>query len=97
MFQINFTSDALSDIKWFSKRERKIIFSDIDVQLEHQPNIETRNRKRLRPKNVAEWELRIGKYRVFYDVNKDDEIVEVKMVGYKKGNNLFVHGQEYKL
>lgn len=63
----------------------------------HQPNAETRNRKILRPNQVAEWELRIGKYRVFYDVDTAMNTVEVKMVGYKEGNKLFVQGKEYEL
>jgi mRNA-degrading endonuclease RelE of RelBE toxin-antitoxin system len=51
----------------------------------------------LRPNQVAEWELRIGKYRIFYDVNTDRNAVEVKMVGSKEGNKLFILGKEYEL
>ena len=68
-----------------------------EEQLTHQSNIETRNRKKLRPNRIAEWELQIGKYRVFYDVDIEANAVEVKMIGYKEGNRLFVRGEEYTL
>ena len=97
MFNIAFTPSALDDIGWFRKREQKIIFDMIEEQLTYQPNVETRNRKKLRPNQIAEWELRIGKYRVFYDVDIEANAVEVKTIGYKEGNRLFVRGEEYKL
>ena len=97
MFPIAFTSSALDDIQWYRKHEQKIIFDKIEEQLTYQPNVETRNRKQLRPNQVAEWELRIGKYRVFYDVDTDRNAVEVKMVGFKEGNKLFIRGKEYEL
>ena len=52
---------------------------------------------RWRPNQIAEWELRIGKYRVFYDVDAEASAIEVKMISYKEGNRLFVRGEEYKL
>ncbi len=97
MFRIAFTPSALDDIQWFRKHEPKIIFDKTEGQLTYQPNVETRNRKKLRPNQVAEWELRSGKYRVFYDVDTDRNTVEVKMVGYKGGNQLLVRGKEYEL
>jgi mRNA-degrading endonuclease RelE of RelBE toxin-antitoxin system len=97
MFHIAFTPSALDDIGWFRKRERMIIFDMTEEQLTHQPNVKTRNRKKLRPNQIVEWELRIGKYRVFYDVDTKASAIEVKMIGYKEGNRLFVRGEEYKL
>ena len=69
----------------------------IETQLRYAPTIETRNRKRLRPNDAAEWELRIGKYRVFYDVDDQVRIVKVEAIGYKDGNRLYLHGEEYEL
>ena len=97
MFRIAFTPSAMDDIQWFRKHEQKIIFDKIEEQLTHQPNVVTRNRKQLRPNQVAEWELRIGKYRVFYDVDTGRNAVEVKMVGSKESNKLCVRGKEYEL
>ncbi len=72
-------------------------WNGIDKQLVDEPHVETRNRKRLRPNRTSEWEVRIGKYRVFYDVRQSDRIVEVKMIGEKRGNMVLVRGEEYEL
>lgn len=97
MFHILFSPSASDDIGWFSRRERRTVFDQTEEQLRHQPATETRNRKRLRPNQVAEWELRIGEYRVFYDVETESDTVEVKMVGRREHNRLLVRGKEYVL
>jgi mRNA-degrading endonuclease RelE of RelBE toxin-antitoxin system len=51
----------------------------------------------LRPNQLAEWELRIGEFRVFYDVEVATNHVKIQAVGYKHGNRLMIHGQEYVL
>ena len=97
MFQILSSPSALGDIDWSRKTEQTIIFDRIEEQLLHEPSTETRNRKKLRPNRVAEWELRIGEYRVFYDVDAEADTVEVKMVGHKERDKLIVRGKEYAL
>jgi len=54
---------------------------------------ETRNRKRLRPNDVAEWELRVDKFRIFYNADRETLIVSIQAVGFKIGNLLFVRGE----
>ncbi len=51
----------------------------------------------MRPNDVAEWELRIGKYRVFYNVENDVQIVSIEVVGFKRGNQLFVRSKRRDL
>jgi mRNA-degrading endonuclease RelE of RelBE toxin-antitoxin system len=63
----------------------------------HQPIAITRNRKKLRPNQLAEWELRIVPFRVFYDIDANNSIVKIVAVGYKQGNTLFIHGEAYEL
>ena len=96
-FGVKFTSSALGDIAPLKKRERKAILDWIDKQLVYEPHVETRNRKRLRPNRTSEWEVRIGKYRVFYDVRQTERIVEVTVIGEKRGNMVLVRGEEYEL
>ena len=43
---------------------------DIDSCLKHEPGRETRNNKKLRPNRLAERELRIDRFRVFYDIDE---------------------------
>jgi hypothetical protein len=52
-------------------RQRSTMLDSIERQLVHEPLVETRNRKQLRPNPVAPWELRIGDLRVFYEVGSD--------------------------
>ena len=96
-FEVKFTSSALDDIAPFKKRERKVILDGIDRQLVYEPHVETRNRKKLRPNRTSEWEVRLGRYRVFYDVRLSSRIVEVKLIGEKRGNMVLVRGEEYEL
>ncbi|MBI5290988.1 MAG: type II toxin-antitoxin system RelE/ParE family toxin [Chloroflexi bacterium] len=97
MYEIEYTAQALDDLASLRKFEQKQVMDEIDAQLKHEPNVETRNRKRLRPNDVAQWELRIGMFRVFYDVREEVKIVKVEALGHKEGNKLFIHGEEYEL
>jgi mRNA-degrading endonuclease RelE of RelBE toxin-antitoxin system len=67
-------------------------------QLVSQPTIETRQRKALRPNPVAQYRLRIGELRVYYDVQEAPErLVVVKAVGLKLRDRVYVGGKEIKL
>lgn len=102
MYAIEYTEEALADVAYFRKSERQQILDAAERLLSHEPAIETNNRKRLRPNELAEWELRLGKYRVFYDVVEDDEdetvtLVKIEAVGYKRRNKLLIQGEEFEL
>ena len=86
MFEIEFTSDAVDDLKAFRKAEQQMIFDQIDNQLVYEPMVDTRNRKKLRPNDVAEYELRIGRFRVFYDVDEKVKMGKIEAVGHKRGS-----------
>ena len=96
-FEIEFTPEALGDLKALKKNDQGYIVDAIETQLLHQPAEQTRNRKRLRPNEVAAWELRIGRFRVLYSVESESNIVSIEAVGLKIGNLLFVRGREIKL
>lgn len=97
MFEINFTPEALEDLQTFRAYEQRQIILAIEEQLQYQPIQPTRNRKRLRPNNLAEWELRVDTFRVFYDVDEDLSVVKIEAIGYKEGNTLYIHGEVYEL
>lgn len=97
MFKVEFTPEAVEDMRLLRKYERKRVIEEIENQLVHQPTQEARNRKKLRPNKVAEWELRADKFRVFYDIDKENKVVKIEAVGYKKGRRLFIYGEEYRL
>jgi mRNA-degrading endonuclease RelE of RelBE toxin-antitoxin system len=95
MYEIEMAPEAQQDFNSFRKVEQTRIRAAIEAQLRHQPNVATRNRKRMRPHYLTEWELRIGDFRVFYDVQPQVLLVRVAAIGQKKGNRLFFRGQEY--
>jgi mRNA-degrading endonuclease RelE of RelBE toxin-antitoxin system len=59
--------------------------------------VETRNRKLLRENPLADWELRVGRFRVFYEVDAGNRLVRVVAVGAKEGNRLRIGGEEVEL
>ena len=63
----------------------------------YQPDQPTAHRKPLEDNPLAPWELRIGNFRVFYDVNDDDQVVVVVAVGQKSHNRLAIGGEEIEL
>ena len=69
----------------------------MEAQLADEPTTEARNRKRLRPNQLAEWVLRIDNFRVFCDVVMDQSLVKVVAIGVKQGNELYIHGEKYDL
>jgi plasmid stabilization system protein ParE len=75
---------------------RRAIVAAIQEQLSYEPMIGTRNRKRLRPNPLAPWELRIGKARVFYDVEESARVT-ILAIGTKEGNKLYIEGKEIQL
>lgn len=96
-YEIIFEPDAVEHLQGFPARAQSIVLDQIEVQLTYQPDVETRNRKRLRPNPLAPWELRIGENRVFYDVNADAVSVRVIAVGRKEGSRLIIGGEEISL
>jgi mRNA-degrading endonuclease RelE of RelBE toxin-antitoxin system len=97
MYNVEYSPEAAQDLKWFSKREQKIILDGIDDNLRYEPAVETRNRKQMRPSDVAEWELRLGDFRVLYNIDESVRIVEIQRVGEKRGNRFFFRGREEEI
>lgn len=66
--------EELQAIKPFYRRR---IVDAIDEQLVHEPIVETKNRKMLTgfqsgfEHDEPVWELRVGQYRVYYDVSEE--------------------------
>lgn len=51
----------------------------------------------MRPNETAEWELRVARYRVFYDVDTVMRVVSIEVIGLKIGNLLYVRGKRREL
>jgi mRNA-degrading endonuclease RelE of RelBE toxin-antitoxin system len=73
VFELEFTASALDDLGYFKRAEQNLILNKIEASLLHEPLVETRHRKPLRPNDLSAWELRVSNFRVLYDVNEDKE------------------------
>jgi mRNA-degrading endonuclease RelE of RelBE toxin-antitoxin system len=67
-YEIDFADTAIDHLRALTARERSTVIDAIEDQLSHEPLVEARNRKLLRPNPIATWERRVGVLRVFYDV-----------------------------
>ena len=76
MYTIEFVAGVVSDLAALRPYDRRRVLDRIDTELHDSPTAETRNRKLLpglQPpwdQELPVWELRVGEYRVFYDVQE---------------------------
>ena len=97
-YHIEYSPAAEDHLRALTARQRAIVFDVVDEQLVHQPGVETRNRKPMRPNPMAPWELRVGDLRVYYDVVEEpDKVVTVVAVGVKDRSRVLIGGKEIEL
>jgi len=97
-YRIEYSPAAEEHLRILTARQRSIVFDEVDERLPHQPAVETRNRKPMRPNPLAPWELRIGDLRVYYEIEDEPEPkVTVLAVGYKDRNRVLIGGEEFDL
>ena len=89
MFEVELARSAVDEIARLRAFEGRKILDAIEKQLKYEPTVQTRNRKilvGLVPPFEATppiWELRVGEYRVFYDVDEEVNKVYVRAVRRK--------------
>jgi len=89
-FTIEITPSALAELKAIRTYYRRTLVDAIDEQHPHEPTAETKNRKKLVglapdfEHIVPIWELRVGDYRVFDDVDEEKGLVVVRAVREKR-------------
>src|ERR1700693_850368 len=91
-FNITITEDAERHFQSLAARVQRTLHAAIMSRLLDQPTTPTRAIKRLRPNPLAEFELRVGDYRILYNVEGNEVVLLV--VGRKSGNKLIVAGEE---
>jgi mRNA-degrading endonuclease RelE of RelBE toxin-antitoxin system len=97
-FRIEYSPDAEEHLHQLLARQQATVLDQITKNLAHQPTVETRNRKRMRPNPLAPWELRIGDLRVFYDVKQEPELlVYIIAIGIKSRNRIWIGNKEARL
>ena len=102
MYEVKYAEDVSKDLKELTAFKRKEILDRIHEELLNEPTRETRNKKVLAdveppwPFKDPLRELRVGDYRVFYDVDSASQEVHVLAVGVKDRNRLSIGGEEYE-
>lgn len=89
MYEIVFSVGAGDDLKRLRAYDRARVLDGIETQLAKSPDRETRNKKLI--ENIVPpfeatppvWQLRIGDFRVYYDVNQEHGTVFVRAVRRK--------------
>ena len=88
-FHIEYSPEAEDHLRVLTVRQQRAVLDAADAQLSHEPTVETRNRKPMRPNPLAPWELRVGKLRVYYDVDAEQtRTVYIRAVGVKERNQV---------
>jgi addiction module RelE/StbE family toxin len=79
MFRIEFKPLAVKDLKKIKRYHASVILDAIERHLTQEPERITRGSiRRLRGQQQTTFRLRVGEYRVFYDVQEDRvEIVRI--------------------
>jgi mRNA interferase RelE/StbE len=68
--EIEFTDDALRDYRGLQTHIRATIRDALEVHLRHQPNKASKSRiKSLRELSHPQYRLRVGEFRIYYDVD----------------------------
>ena len=94
MYQIRFARGVEKDLRKLKARDQRIVLASIEDNLIHQPALAARNKKILSglvPPWTAEppvWELRVGEYRVFYDVSAEEKIVFIRAIRRKPAGKI---------
>ena len=89
MYRIEYAEGVAGDLANLRAYDHKHILDRLEKQLKDEPTKKTRNRKPLPglipPWEYLEpvWELRIGAYRIFYDVDEGDLLVIIRAIRYK--------------
>lgn len=97
-YRIEYSPETGDHFRYLSNRQQVMVLDAVEKQLQFQPDIETRNRKPMRPNPLAPWELRIGNPRVYYDFeNSPDRVVYIRAIGIKDRNNVKIGKEVIRL
>jgi mRNA-degrading endonuclease RelE of RelBE toxin-antitoxin system len=89
VFSIEYAVSAKEELKALKKRHQRMIMGAIDRNLTSEPLTATRSKKPLHGlvppwEHIPPvWQLRVGDFRVFYDVSPGSQVVMVRAIRHK--------------
>ncbi|MCI0638242.1 MAG: type II toxin-antitoxin system RelE/ParE family toxin [Gemmataceae bacterium] len=100
-FTLTFAPEAIEHLDVIEPKHHGLLRRAIREQLTHHPREKTRNRKPLEQPAPFEatWELRCGpdnRFRVFYDVDTETQIVLILAIGVKDRSRLIIGDEEHE-
>lgn len=96
-FHLRWSPDARDHLVGLPGNQRTIALEGAETHLKDQPDQATKRKKLLRENPISTWELRLGNLRLFYNVDTEQQVVEIVAVGVKDHNRLVIGGQEIEL
>lgn len=97
-YEIELTYEADAHLEWLTARDKSIVLDSLEKHLGHEPLVETRNRKQLRPNPIAPRELRLGRVRVYFEVEQEPRrVVRIVAVGFKDRSKVWIGGAAVEL
>jgi mRNA-degrading endonuclease RelE of RelBE toxin-antitoxin system len=95
--RVDLSPDAVRQLRALRAHDRTLVKEQIREQLEESDATQqTRNRFRLRrPSQLADYELRVRDWRIFYRVIGGT--VQVALIGRKRGNMLLIDRKRFIL
>lgn len=83
-YRIEYDHMAVDELKALRRLDRVAVLDAIERHLQDQPDRVGRSAiKKLDPPVLADYRLRVGEYRVFYNVDEDRQVVLVVAIRYK--------------
>jgi mRNA-degrading endonuclease RelE of RelBE toxin-antitoxin system len=91
-YRIALTDGFEADLAMLRVRDRRIVEDSVKRQLRDEPAEESGQRKLLHPRPTEPWpdgwpapiwQLRVGEFRVWYDVDEGDRVVRLLGLGHK--------------
>src|SRR5262245_59982919 len=96
-YTVEISDDAEEDLTYYRAYERRIILEEALAHLRDHPNRASNAQKKLQENPIAPWEVKVGKYRVFYAIEPDAPVVVIVSVGHKEHNTLYIRGKVVQL
>lgn len=101
-YNLVYAPEVKEHLRAVERQYYSLIRETLQEQLLFEPDTETRNRKPLRQPAIfeAKWELRFGpdnRFRVFYEIDREEHVVYILAIGIKERNRLFIGGEEVEL
>jgi mRNA interferase RelE/StbE len=80
-YEIRYASEAVADLRGMRTFDQRNVLNGIELHLLHQPKTVSKSRIKLMLQPFwSQYRLRVGDFRIYYDVNDDERVVNVLRV-----------------